>query len=315
VNGGAPLDIGVVDWWAGRPGTTGCGRPARARWSVDMRALRYGIATFIGTTAVVAFGVAVIWLIGVPDATRWWGLLVAALSVVVFLVCVRVADRSRRRDPHEPAVRRPAGGARVRSAPRGAKRRGVPGLRSGRPPQPADESSAEPTVFRASVTRLVVLLLGSLAFVATGVFLLADADVGVFGATASVAALAVFGGSALAFLWRLIRRPVALVIDDEGFTDRVFGRVRWSEVAFVAPYRFEHQGFVGVALHDLAAYQARAPRLRARLSQVNSRMGFAGIDIGTVALSVSPQEVIAAMQRHHPALVVGVPDAEPGGGR
>ena len=161
-----------------------------------MRGFRYGIATLVGPIAVVAFGVGVIWLIGVRDAARWWGLLVAALSVVVFLVCVRIAERSRPRDRPDPAVRRPAAEARIRSARGGPTRRGVADPRSGRPPRPAGESSGGPTVFRASVTRLVMLLLGSLAFAAVGVFLLANGDLGVFGATACVAAVVVFGGSA-----------------------------------------------------------------------------------------------------------------------
>ncbi|MFB9236171.1 hypothetical protein ACFFWC_11540 [Plantactinospora siamensis] len=47
-------------------------------------AVRRGFANLVATLAVVAFGLGVIWLFGIEDSSRFWGLLVAILAVVAF---------------------------------------------------------------------------------------------------------------------------------------------------------------------------------------------------------------------------------------
>lgn len=172
-----------------------------------------------------------------------------------------------------------------------------------------DEQTAAlpPTAIPASVRRVSLMLIGSIAFVAAGVgFLIVHtslkADI------AGAVAVPFFGFCAVLLAARLIKRTPELVITNEGLSHRSCGTVSWEQISHVAirtiRVRTTSQRMIEVVLHDPSAYLATAPRLARVTANANMRMGYSPYNISANTMPASLEQVLAEMTRHHPSLRV-----------
>jgi len=168
-------------------------------------------------------------------------------------------------------------------------------------------AAAPPTTFDSSIQRTVLTLLGSVVFIAAGIWMLmVHSSV----KTTIVGAVAVlfFGACAILFAARLIRRKPELVISSEGFAHLTYGTIAWSQVDHVAirqiKVRTTSQRMIAVVLHDPAGYLAAAPRLARISGSANMQMGYSPVNISAVTLPVSLDVVLETMRRHNPQLAV-----------
>lgn len=162
-----------------------------------------------------------------------------------------------------------------------------------------------PTIFRVSPLRWTGVLLGALAFVAIGVFMLADPQTEnvVFGWLA----IAFFGFCAVVAATRLFKRGPEVTLDDNGLVVRDGPRITWSEVDSVgvrAMGTTRSTEVVEVVLRDPQAYLARLTGAAAMAAKANAALGFSPVNIPYLGGSKPPGAVIAAMRRHHPSLAV-----------
>lgn len=168
-----------------------------------------------------------------------------------------------------------------------------------------------PTVYQSSLRRTVLLALAALGFVAASVWLLASHR-SMRAEVAGGAGVLFFALGAAVLIYRLIRRRPELVITDDGFTHRTWGRVAWSDVQAVGireiRVRNTSQRMIEVVLHDPDAHVNAAPVATRTLMRVNQRAGYSPINISAVTLPDPLTDVVAAMKRHQPNLVVATGD-------
>ncbi|PZD92957.1 hypothetical protein DNH61_25485 [Paenibacillus sambharensis] len=138
-----------------------------------------------------------------------------------------------------------------------------------------------------STRKLLMLLLGSLVFVAMGLLLmmvgLSEED-GSLGMTlVGIVTLAFFGACLLYFVYRLFNRKPSLIINDEWIEDNssytAGGRIKWEDIREIALYEMMGQRFLGIKLHDEDAYLQRQSGFKKWLMKVNSGMVQAPVNI------------------------------------
>lgn len=162
-----------------------------------------------------------------------------------------------------------------------------------------------PTVFRPSLPRMLLMLVGSAVFVVLGPCFLAMGNL--VGWVVGAVSMLFFGYCGLVVLYRLVRRLPELVVDDDGLDHVAHGRVSWDDVDHVAARVMVVNGLrhhmVEVVLSDPAVYRPRQ-FLQPVLARGNRAMGCSPYTIPTNTVRASVRDVVAAMRRHNPDLYV-----------
>ncbi|MFD0278976.1 STM3941 family protein [Kitasatospora sp. NPDC127111] len=170
-----------------------------------------------------------------------------------------------------------------------------------------ETAAPAPTVYHSSRLRTVLMLAGSVAFVALGAAFLAGHD-SVKAVLAGGLAVPFFGLCAAVLTSRLVRGRPELVLDATGLEGIQLGRIAWSEIAAVRIRAISVGGatqrMIELVLHDPAGYLARAPRIVRATASSNRRLGYGPANISANTLPVGPEAVVTAMLHHHPELIV-----------
>ena len=161
--------------------------------------------------------------------------------------------------------------------------------------------SGELIVF-PSTTKTVLLVIGSLGFVAMGgflVYLWAAGRQGPAAAIVGAADIAFFGACGIYGAFRLsVKRPL-LVIDARGITDNGsalgVGFVEWDEIAEIGEYEFQGQTMLGIVPRDLDRVLSRLSRFKRSAIRANLRLGAAPINIPQVLLPVPVRDLVEEM--------------------
>lgn len=147
-------------------------------------------------------------------------------------------------------------------------------------------------VIYPSRTKALLVVLGSIAFVALGIWIgtpeiarrVAPWEVVI----ASYVGVPFFSACGLYAAYRLaIRRP-AVEIDSAGITDAAsalgVGRLNWDEVDHVRLYKFSGQPMLGIVPRELDLFLSRQPSMRRRVMELNLTLGCAPVNIPQVML-------------------------------
>ena len=137
-------------------------------------------------------------------------------------------------------------------------------------------------------------LLGSLVFVAAGLFLTTWPSV--FFKLIGASAIIFFGLAAVYNLSCLLRRRPVLVVSTRGVLDQASllsaGLIHWNEIATIAPKHFRGQLFVSVRLKDFETVLRRHSGLKRLLMKWNMGLVGAHVNIPANTLADNPQAVI-----------------------
>lgn len=148
--------------------------------------------------------------------------------------------------------------------------------------------------------KMSAVLAGASAFVALGVsFAVYREEWGVSTvliAVCTYVGVPFFGLCAIYALYRLIARRPSVVIDEQGITDNAssvaVGLIRWEEIAEVFTYDYMGQQFLGIVPTDAESVLARANPLSRMLSRASHGLIGAPINISSVALPISVDELL-----------------------
>ena len=152
--------------------------------------------------------------------------------------------------------------------------------------------------------RLLLMMFGSIAFVAIGIWMLTlpANEIGLKGALAAYVGIPFFGFCAFFFLSRLLSPKPALVIDDSGFLDNASavgaGLIPWAEISGVRVSAFRNQRFLAVYVNDPEKYLSRANPIKRSVMRANQSMVGTAITIPLSALSVSAEELLLVLGKH-----------------
>ena len=147
----------------------------------------------------------------------------------------------------------------------------------------------ERVIVRSSRRHWVVMLIGSMTFVAAGVLVLA------MGANplAAWSAIVFFGGCALVGTWQILDSRPRLVIGERGVFDRTLkiGVIEWQDINGAFVKRLQGNTFVCLELRDPAKYTGTLSPTGRRLAEVNRNLGFTPISLNLTGLNVDADRV------------------------
>lgn len=169
------------------------------------------------------------------------------------------------------------------------------------------EPAAEITLY-ARRGRLLLVVVGSCAFVAAGGWVLSRED-SAGAQLAAWAAIAFFGlGGAWGVRRLLVPTPV-LVVDRAGIVDAASaiaaGRLSWDEIDYVVTYAFGGHRMLGIFVTDLEALRRRLSWWKRKMLDANLRLGCAPVNVPQSVLPMRvdelAQSIDAALRGHRAA--------------
>jgi hypothetical protein len=163
-------------------------------------------------------------------------------------------------------------------------------------------------VARPAPFRILLLLLGSLCFVALGIWF-----AGLLGAAPKPGrewvgwlSILFFGFCFILGISRLFDRSDAIVVDQDGlfWRERSDATIPWSEIQAIESRAIRRQRFICVYLKDARLYPPTT--FLGRLGNASRNMGFGDIALSTTGTNRSLRELRDALQRFAPAQIVDV---------
>jgi hypothetical protein len=176
--------------------------------------------------------------------------------------------------------------------------------------------STDETIIELSRKKLVLLILGSCAFVVAGVWLL-SLDAGeirygrgfrfffneptvVYGA--GVASILFFGVCGLYGIRKMFDKKPGLVLNSDGIVDNASGAaagfIPWSEVIGSGVVEIQKQKMLVIGVRDPQKYIDRGGALRRALNKANSGMTGSPIAIPSVTLKIDFSELVSLFNRY-----------------
>lgn len=146
----------------------------------------------------------------------------------------------------------------------------------------------------ASRPRSALLLVGAVAFLAGGVFL-----VRIGRPFEGWAGIVLFAVGFPQLLRSFLDGGPRLVIDDQGVLDRALGvgLIPWSEITGASVRALSGQRFVCLEVRDPRFFTAQLGSLRRALLRANRALGFPELSLSVSDLPVGADEVVAEIQR------------------
>jgi hypothetical protein len=158
-------------------------------------------------------------------------------------------------------------------------------------------STSNELVVPTSRAKLVTLVVGSVAFVVAGAWMLTNAEgEGWFVGTVGVATVTFFGACGAYAMFRIARPTPAVVINLQGIVDNAsavsVGFIRWDEIDQLREYRFQNQVFLGIVPRNLDAILARQPAWKRSAIRANLRLGAAPVNIPQAVLPMRVSDLL-----------------------
>ena len=161
-----------------------------------------------------------------------------------------------------------------------------------------------PIVIYPSRSRVFLILLGSITFVAAGtlMLLLSLNEIGITGKIFALLGVAFFGKTGLFALIRLFSNEPALTIDSGGITDNASalsaGFIPWSDIIGAGIFRFQKQKFLGISLRNPEKYLAKASAFKRILMKTNSSLVGYVVTIPQVTLPMPVEDLLTHVDQY-----------------
>ncbi len=132
-----------------------------------------------------------------------------------------------------------------------------------------------------SKTKIILLTIGSLAFVVVGYFLLWDIS--------GIAAIIFFGATGIYGIIKLLDKKIGLQIDNQGITDHSsatsIGLIEWQDISGIRSQRIKSQKFIMIDVIDAEKYISKASnKFKRSIMRANMKLYGTPISISSNAL-------------------------------
>jgi hypothetical protein len=144
-------------------------------------------------------------------------------------------------------------------------------------------------VFQTSPTKWIALMIGSLAFVALGLWLALSGSSVVIGWIN----VAFFGACSVIYIRHLADRRPRIVVDECGVTDNLLGVgcIEWADVVGAELRFVRGSPILSLELRDPSKYVIRLSPFMRRMTAANKVLGFTEISLSLVGLASDPTAV------------------------
>ena len=178
-------------------------------------------------------------------------------------------------------------------------------------------NSTDETIIELSKMKLVLLILGSCAFVAAGGWLLSfDTEEIQYGRSfgffynnplivygLGLAAILFFGFSGLYSLKKVFDKKPGLILNSSGIVDNASavaaGFIPWSDVTGSGIYEIQKQKMLIIGVRDPQKYLDRGGALSRAFNKANAGMSGSPVAISSVALKIEFSELVSLFNRYH----------------
>ena len=166
-------------------------------------------------------------------------------------------------------------------------------------------------VANVSRGRIALLLLGAIAFIAIGIFMVRGANRDPESALIGWASILFFGLCGVVIAGQLFRSGVDIQIDARGILWRRWSdeTIPWAAITSLYPDSAGRQPFLCLTLFDPDAY--RSTHIMGKFASINRYMQFGDISITIMGTDRSFGELLAAVERFAPRQLLEPPPARP----
>jgi hypothetical protein len=165
-----------------------------------------------------------------------------------------------------------------------------------------------PIVIPLSKIKILLILLGSIAFVAGGLWLWFHAGEiryrnPIYVKAVAGAAVGFFGLCGVFGLFKLFDSAPGLIVDEEGIIDNssalAAGRIPWSDIRGFEIRTVQNQKLLTIEVHNPEKYVQRAHVLKRPLVAINARSFGGPIQISSNALKINLDELVRLLTEAH----------------
>jgi hypothetical protein len=139
----------------------------------------------------------------------------------------------------------------------------------------------------------VMMLIGSLGFVAGGIFLVTRP--GLQAQLAGWPSIVFFGFGSFIFIQQIIDARPRMIIDDRGVMDRTLGigMIPWQDITGARVKRTQNHPFICLELKNEKDYLRKLKPIAQALAKTNVSMGFNAINLNLSGVDADPEAVCA----------------------
>ena len=176
--------------------------------------------------------------------------------------------------------------------------------------------STDETIVELSKTKIALAILGTLAFVAIGIWFLSIDEAiirtsssyrllfnePIYARALGIVSIIVFGLLALFFVKKLFDKKPGLVFNNSGIVDNASaasaGFIPWSEVTGYDIFEMSQQKMLIIMVTDPEKYVDRGNAVKRKLNQANYKMCGSPIAISANALKISFPELMSVFSQY-----------------
>jgi hypothetical protein len=175
----------------------------------------------------------------------------------------------------------------------------------------SDASPTDELVIELSKTKVVLMIVGSFAFVAAGAFFLLNAesiakelpiDDPWFARGVGIASIVFFGLTGIMGAKKLSDKRPGLVLNSSGIIDNssgvAAGFIPWSEIKDTEIYEMYRQKMLIIKVRNPETYIARGSALRRATIRINAKMSGSPIAITSNSLKINFDELLSTFERY-----------------
>jgi hypothetical protein len=173
-------------------------------------------------------------------------------------------------------------------------------------------SATDVLVIELSKTKVVLMIVGSFAFVAVGTFFLLNAesvakdlpiDDPWFTRGVGMASIVLFSLTGILGLRKLSDKKPGLVLNSSGIIDNssgvAAGFIPWSEITGAEIFEMHRQKILIIKVKSPQTYIDRGNALRRAANKMNAKMGGSPIAITSSTLKIAFPELLSTFEHYH----------------
>lgn len=173
-------------------------------------------------------------------------------------------------------------------------------------------TSSKETIIELSKTKVILLTLGAIAFVALGSWILTlnAEEIDNFSVFNNpkivygmcIASIIFFGLGGIIGIKKLFDKSPGLVLSSKGILDNSSGLsaglIPWSEVVKIGEYEIQNQKFVSIHVKNPERYVNNGNALKRMANRANNKMSGTPINLSANSLKISQEDLISVIQEY-----------------
>ena len=152
----------------------------------------------------------------------------------------------------------------------------------------------EKLIIKNSRWKYVLLLIGSIGFVAAGIWIV------VHGGSFGWVPILFFGSGIPIFIWQIADARPRLIIDEHGVLDRTLGvgHIAWSDIKAAYVRSINGNDFICLELKNAEKYSQKLSKVKRAMAAANRGLGFTDFNLNLSGVDAKTDEVFELIMKY-----------------